>query len=279
SSNTAVLFERARALGVRWMTDLECAEAGAVGVRSFVEDFAHDLDVLYLTIDLDVLPAAVAPGVSAPAGLGVHAALVAAAVRRRCHRDAGPAGRGRAEPGPGHRWAYRPHRSASGGPGRPPGCGPALTRPAVPAPAPRRAGPRPGALAYPGGFETTRRARREGASVADRRCVFIDFDGTFAHRGVAPLAHAQAVHRARANGHRVLLCTGRPASIVAPEVAEIFDGTVASAGGWVRVGDHLLQDRRFPEELGRCAVEVLQRHDIPFALETPEALLCTPCSA
>src|SRR5699024_6984616 len=64
-----VLFERARALGVRWMTDLECAEAGAVGVRSFVEDFAHDLDVLYLTIDLDVLPAAVAPGVSAPAGL------------------------------------------------------------------------------------------------------------------------------------------------------------------------------------------------------------------
>src|SRR5699024_10037965 len=76
-----------------------------------------------------------------------------------------------------------------------------------------------------------------------------------------------------------LLCTGRPASIVAPEVAEIFDGTVASAGGWVRVGDHLLQDRRFPEELGRCAVEVLQRHDIPFALETSEALLCTPRSA
>ena len=81
SSNTAVLFERARALGVRWLTDLECAEAGAAGIRTFVEDFARDLDVLYLTIDLDVLPAAVAPGVSAPAGLGVETALVAAAVR------------------------------------------------------------------------------------------------------------------------------------------------------------------------------------------------------
>src|SRR5699024_6607664 len=171
SSNTAVLFERARALGVRWMTDLECAEAGAVGVRSFVEDFAHDLDVLYLTLGLGVLPAAVAPGVSAPAGLGVGPGGGCGA-RGRCPRAAGPAGRGRAEPAPGHRWAYRPHRSASGGPGRPPGCGPALPRPAVPAPAPRRAGPRPGALAYPGGFETTRRARREGASVADRRCVF-----------------------------------------------------------------------------------------------------------
>lgn len=80
-SNTVALFSRARDLGVRWMTDLECAEAGAAGIRAFVEDFARDLDVLYLTIDLDVLPAAVVPGVSAPAGLGVETALVAAAVR------------------------------------------------------------------------------------------------------------------------------------------------------------------------------------------------------
>ena len=80
-SNTAALFSRARDLGVRWMTDLECAEQGAAGIRTFVEDFACDLDVLYLTIDLDVLPAAVAPGVSAPAGFGVETALVAAAVR------------------------------------------------------------------------------------------------------------------------------------------------------------------------------------------------------
>ena len=80
-SNTGALFAQARALGVRWMTDVECAQAGATGVRRFVEEFAADLDVLYLTIDLDLLPADVAPGVSAPAGLGVATALVAAAVR------------------------------------------------------------------------------------------------------------------------------------------------------------------------------------------------------
>ena len=115
--------------------------------------------------------------------------------------------------------------------------------------------------------------------MADRRCVFIDFDGTFAHRGVAPRAHAEAVERARANGHVILLCTGRPNSIVAPEVAALFDGVVASAGGWIQVGEQLLKDERFPEELGRRAVEVLQRHEVPFTLETPEALLCTPRSA
>ena len=115
--------------------------------------------------------------------------------------------------------------------------------------------------------------------MAERRCVFIDFDGTFAHRGVAPRAHAEAVGQARANGHVILLSTGRPASIVAPEVAALFDGVVASAGGWIRCGAQLLQDLRFPEELGRRAVGVLQRHDIPFSLETPDALLCTPRSA
>ncbi|SHI98317.1 formiminoglutamase [Tessaracoccus bendigoensis DSM 12906] len=78
-SNTGVLFQEARRLGVRWMTDLECEEAGIPGVRRFVEDFAADLDVLYLTVDLDVLPAAVAPGVSAPAAMGVATPIIAAA--------------------------------------------------------------------------------------------------------------------------------------------------------------------------------------------------------
>ncbi|MDO5493390.1 MAG: formimidoylglutamase [Nesterenkonia sp.] len=79
-SNTGVLFDTARSLGVRWMTDVDCEQAGAVGVRQVVEEFAADLDVLYLTVDLDVLPAAVAPGVSAPAALGVSAPIILAAV-------------------------------------------------------------------------------------------------------------------------------------------------------------------------------------------------------
>lgn len=81
ANNTGALFTTAREHGVRWMTDLECLDGGAATVRGFVEDFARDLDVLYLTIDLDVLPAATAPGVSAPAGLGVPLPLIVEAVR------------------------------------------------------------------------------------------------------------------------------------------------------------------------------------------------------
>lgn len=80
-SNTGTLFARARELGVTWWTDEQCLAADAEGITRFVEQFAAELDVLYLTIDLDVLPAAVAPGVSAPAAHGVPLPLIAAAVR------------------------------------------------------------------------------------------------------------------------------------------------------------------------------------------------------
>ena len=109
-----------------------------------------------------------------------------------------------------------------------------------------------------------------------RRCVFIDFDGTFADHGIAPGAHGEAVRRARENGHVVLLCTGRPASIVAPEVAALFDGVVTSAGAHVRVGEEVLRDDRFPEDLARRTTELLLEARAVFALEAPEAMYCTP---
>lgn len=80
-ANTGELFAQARRLGARWMTDVACDEAGAAGIREFVEKFTADLDVLYLSIDLDLLPASAAPGVSAPAALGVATPLVVAAVQ------------------------------------------------------------------------------------------------------------------------------------------------------------------------------------------------------
>jgi len=78
-NNTRVLFDTARKLGVRYLLDEDCA---ADRVRDFVAAFLADIDVLYLTIDLDVLPAAVAPGVSAPAAYGVPLPVISAACRQ-----------------------------------------------------------------------------------------------------------------------------------------------------------------------------------------------------
>jgi formiminoglutamase len=68
AANTPVLFDRARALGVTIVTDLEAAQPEAsLQLQRFIEASS----AVYLTFCLDVLPPAVAPGVSAPAGLGV----------------------------------------------------------------------------------------------------------------------------------------------------------------------------------------------------------------
>lgn len=78
-NNTQALFATADRLGVKYLLDEDCTQDA---LQSFVSDFLADIDVLYLTIDLDVLPAAVAPGVSAPAAFGVPLPLVSAVCRQ-----------------------------------------------------------------------------------------------------------------------------------------------------------------------------------------------------
>lgn len=112
---------------------------------------------------------------------------------------------------------------------------------------------------------------------ARRRVVFLDFDGTYAMHGVVPDAHAEAVRRARANGHDVLLCTGRPLSILAPAVTEAFDGIVSSAGARVDIDGQVLCDHRYPPELARRTVDVLETHGVAYCLEAPDAMY-TPAS-
>ncbi len=77
-SNTRALFDAAGALGVPYLLDEDCAQPA---VDAFVDRFLADVDVVHLTIDLDVLPAAVAPGVSAPAAYGVPLPIIARVCR------------------------------------------------------------------------------------------------------------------------------------------------------------------------------------------------------
>lgn len=75
-SNTTSLFATADALAVRYLTDDQCGVLNQPLVDYFLDDFLASCDVVYLTVDLDVLPASVAPGVSAPAAFGVPAEVV-----------------------------------------------------------------------------------------------------------------------------------------------------------------------------------------------------------
>lgn len=75
-SNTEHLFRTADRLKVRYLTDTECGLLDLPAVDAFVDEFVDGSDVLHLSIDLDVLSAAAAPGVSAPAAHGVQMEVV-----------------------------------------------------------------------------------------------------------------------------------------------------------------------------------------------------------
>lgn len=112
---------------------------------------------------------------------------------------------------------------------------------------------------------------------AGSRLIFLDIDGTYADRGVVPPGHVRAVAAARAAGHRVLLCTGRPKSMLTPHIlAAGFDGMIASAGAWVEVDGEVLRDLRFADDLAARTVEVLDGTGAAYVLEAPDALYGRP---
>jgi formiminoglutamase len=80
--NTASLFAHAQRLGVHYVLDVDVQETQLPQRLTELQNLLDAADDVYLTIDLDVLPAATAPGVSAPAALGVPLAVVEAMVLR-----------------------------------------------------------------------------------------------------------------------------------------------------------------------------------------------------
>lgn len=76
TANTAALFARAQALGVWHVLDEAMTQSDLPELLNGLDAFIARCDHLYLTIDLDVLPGAVMPGVSAPAARGVELAVI-----------------------------------------------------------------------------------------------------------------------------------------------------------------------------------------------------------
>lgn len=70
-NNTPVLFDEAAGLGVTVVLDEDVLTMDRAQLRATIDSICSGAKPIHLSIDLDVLPADQAPGVSAPAGLGV----------------------------------------------------------------------------------------------------------------------------------------------------------------------------------------------------------------
>ncbi|TVS13274.1 MAG: formimidoylglutamase [Wenzhouxiangella sp.] len=73
AANTRALFATATELGVESLDDRNCTVPAAARL---IRRLVRRVDALYITVCLDVLPASAAPGVSAPAALGIPPAFI-----------------------------------------------------------------------------------------------------------------------------------------------------------------------------------------------------------
>lgn len=111
------------------------------------------------------------------------------------------------------------------------------------------------------------------ASAGTIRAVFLDVDGTYADHGVVPEGHVRAVRAARQAGHKVLLCTGRPLSMLPDSITGAgFDGVVASAGAYVEIAGEVLVDKVFPADLAERTIAALDAHNAVYILEAQKSL-------
>ncbi|HQR07407.1 MAG TPA: formimidoylglutamase [Gemmatales bacterium] len=76
AANTAALFDRATSLRANWVTDEELSLDRYTNVLSTIQTLINQVDVVYLSIDLDVLPLSIMSAVSAPAPVGVALEVV-----------------------------------------------------------------------------------------------------------------------------------------------------------------------------------------------------------
>jgi len=108
----------------------------------------------------------------------------------------------------------------------------------------------------------------------DRKLIFLDIDGTLLPPGemLVPENTLRTLDRARKNGHKLFLCTGRNLRMTAPLLQhECFAGAVCSAGGYVLCDGRVLVDIPIEPDVAAGVRDALERHGVECTLEARDA--------
>lgn len=103
-----------------------------------------------------------------------------------------------------------------------------------------------------------------------KKAIFLDIDGTLVNdKLIIPESAKLAVQKARENGHLVFICTGRPKSLISPDILEVgFDGMIGSAGGYIEMDQEVLLHVNVKKEDVKHVVDFFNHHGIEFNLES-----------
>lgn len=106
------------------------------------------------------------------------------------------------------------------------------------------------------------------------KIIFLDVDGTLMdYENHLPASAVEAVRRARKNGHRVYICTGRSRAEVYPELWDIgLDGMIGGNGCYVEDHGQVILHQMVPPEQCRRVVDWLHGRGLEFYLECNSGL-------
>ena len=104
----------------------------------------------------------------------------------------------------------------------------------------------------------------------DKRLIFLDIDGTLTEPGsnVPPASAREAVRGAQANGHKVVLCSGRNYGMLSPLLQYGFDGLVGSAGGYIEYAGTVIYDCPMTPKQQEAVLSVFEQSGIYRTVES-----------
>ncbi len=107
-----------------------------------------------------------------------------------------------------------------------------------------------------------------------RKVIFIDVDGTLVnYENVLPKSAVTAIRKARENGHKVYICTGRSEAEVYDYIWDIgLDGMIGGNGSYVKNGNEVIFHQMIPEDETRHVVDWLHDRGLEFYLECNSGL-------
>ena len=109
------------------------------------------------------------------------------------------------------------------------------------------------------------------------KIIFLDVDGTLVdYENRIPESAVRAIRRARANGHRVYICTGRSRAEVYPPLWDIgLDGMIGGNGSYVEDNGTVVMHRLITAEQCRRIVDWLHGRGLEFYLESNNGLFAS----
>lgn len=110
-----------------------------------------------------------------------------------------------------------------------------------------------------------------------QKIIFIDVDGTLInYSNELPESAVKAIRQARANGHKVYICTGRSKAEVYDYVWNVgFDGMIGGNGSYVEHNDEIVMHQLITAEQCKHIVDWCKSRNLEFYLESNNGLFAS----